>query len=235
MKNLNRKFLVIGFLVFVVGAFMPAYSFADVDVYVEGAYTETDLVVYIYADIDGDTVLRSAGVKLTYSPSELTVGSAEKNEDDWFMGAGGQEPEEYMDPEIETTGEVVIILGKLDTDVPGVGVSGTRVLLGKVSFTRTESSMPYSPDLSIGLGRTGDFANFVDTEVPLANVLDASITFGSAEIHERGDANGSGTISTADYITIRNNIGATDFPPWMDCNGSESISTADYICVRNKM
>ena len=234
-----------GFLVFVVVAFMPAHSFAGVDVYAEGAYTETDLVVYIYADIDGVTELRSAGVKLTYSPSELTVVSAEKNEDDWYMGAGVQDPDkEYMDPDIETTGEVVIILGKLDTLAPSEGVSGDRVLLGKVSFARVGEEMPFSPTLGLTFAYgTGDpedsFKNFVDTEVP-ANVLDddddpASINFGSAEIHERGDANASGTISTADYIAIRNNIGATDFPPWMDCNGSESISTADYICVRNRM
>ncbi len=51
---------------------------AAVDIYAEGAYTDSDLVVYIYADIDTDAVC-SAGVKLTYDSGVVSVVSAEKN------------------------------------------------------------------------------------------------------------------------------------------------------------
>ena len=59
LKKLSRSLLIIGLLVFVASALIPVNSFADVDVYGEGAYTESDL-----ADINGPNIL-SAGVKLT--------------------------------------------------------------------------------------------------------------------------------------------------------------------------
>ena len=229
MKQLIRQFLIFGIALFVLCAFAPSNSFAGVNVFAEGAYTATDLVVYIYADINGGTVLRSAGVKLTYPAAGLNVTSAEKNETAWFLGS-----EAYMDPDTGTAGEVIFILGKLDTAAPAEGVSGTRVLLGKVTFDRTDSTMPYAPVLSMVLGKSGDFANFVDTATP-AVVMDGSVTFGTMTVKERGDANGDGNITAVDYVAIRNNLSATDFPPYMDCNNDGSISAVDYVCVRNKL
>jgi hypothetical protein len=202
---------------------------ADVDVYAEGAYTDTDLVLYIYADITPHIL--SYGVKVIFETSELTLTSAEKNEDVWFFGDGSTN-HPYMEPETATPGEVIIIGGKLDTAAPTAGVTGERVLLGKVIFTRTGSAMPFSPTLSLDFARGGDYENFVQTDGEALDDTGVSFAF---EVHERGDANGNGSISTADYIIIRNSIGSTDAPPWVDCNGSGDISTADYICVRNKI
>jgi hypothetical protein len=204
---------------------LPMNGFAGVHVYAQGAYTADELDVYIYADIDGGTVLRSAGVKLTYNDAELDVTSAVKNDTVWAIGS-----EAYMDPDTSTGGEVVFILGKLDTGAPTEGVSGTRVLLGTVTFSRAGGTTDFGVVLS--LGKTGDFSNFVDTGDPAA-VLDLSVTFDS-EIHERGDANGDGNINGADYVAVRNHLGSDDFPPWVDCNDDGSINGADYVCVRNK-
>lgn len=202
---------------------------ADVDVNFEGAYTETDLALYIYADIT--SAILSYGVKISYDTSELTLSNAEKNEAVWFFG-DGTDNHPYMEPETTNPGEVIIIGGKLDTAAPSAGVTGGRVLLGKVFFNRQDTSMPFTPSLNIDLARGGSFDNFVQTD---GVVLDGAGVEFSLELHERGDANGSGGISTADYIIIRNSIGSADAPPWVDCNGSETVSTADYVCVRNKM
>jgi hypothetical protein len=67
MKRSGRNLFIIGLAIFIIGPLIPpGIVAAGVDVYAEGAYTDTDLVVYIYAKINGGTVLRSAGVKLTY-------------------------------------------------------------------------------------------------------------------------------------------------------------------------
>lgn len=232
MKKSSRSLLIIGLLVFMASALIPVNSLAaDVDVYVEGAYTESDLAVYIYADINSPTELRSAGVKLTYEPSELTVTSAEKNESVWFLGS-----ESYMDPDTSTAGEVVIILGKLDTGDATAGVSGDRVLLGKVRFSRTGSSMPFSPTLGIALGKVNPYANFVDTAEPTANVLDnTGVNFGTIKIAERGDANADGSINALDAGTVRNIFfGGGSYVCYADCNGDGNINALDAGCVRDK-
>ncbi len=230
MKKNILQFLMVGLAFFVVCALTPAAVFAGVNVYAEGAYDSDDLVVYIYADIDGGTELRSAGVKLTYSTTELTVNSTAKNDTAWFLGS-----ETYMAPDTSTPGEVTIILGKLDTAAPTEGVSGTRVLLGKIRFDRAEATMPFVPTLSMGLGKSGDFANFVDTTTPIAVEMDASVTFGTITVRERGDANGDGTITVLDIRTLRQNLGASDTPPWVDCDGDGSVGVLDVRCVKTKM
>lgn len=134
VKKIVKRFFVFCFVLLAAIQLTPVTALADVNVFAEGAYTASELVVYIYADTTVNTasVLRSAGVKLTYDDSLLTVVAAEKNEDVWSLGN-----ESYMEPDTETAGEAVIILGKLDTEAPTEGVSGNRVLLGKVSFTHT--------------------------------------------------------------------------------------------------
>ena len=233
-------FLVAGLLF--MAAVLPAA--AAVTVYAEGAYTDSDLVVYIYADITTDAIC-SAGIKLSYDNTVLTVASAEKNDAVWFMGAGGPD-HSYMNPEDAGDG-VIVICGKLDTNNPTVGVIGDRVLLGKVTFTRkVDFSMPGVNDpegffgISVGLGRDEPFANFVTTgavelDADADPVPSEPVAFTGATVRERGDANGDGNINVADYIAIRNNINATIFPPYMDCNVDGAINVADYICVRNKI
>ena len=218
---------------FVLAVSMPAAWAADVDVYVEGAYTENDLAVYIYADINGSSIL-SSGVKLTYETSDLTLTSAEKNESVWFLGS-----ETYMDPDTSTPGEVVIICGKLDEAVPLGGVSGDRVLLGKVRFDRTESSMPFSPQLSIGYANgTGDpsddFKNFVETG---GGVLDGTgVAFGPVTIRERGDANKDNVITSLDMFKVKDIVSTSgDYTCFADCNDDDVITSLDMFCIKNKL
>lgn len=207
---------------------------ASVNVFVEGAYTDTDLAVYVYANITGDNIL-SAGVKLTYQTSDLTVTSATKNEDDWYMGDGTTN-EAYMDPDTSTPGEVIIICGKLDSTTGHAldGVSGDRVLLGVIRFSRTGSTMPFSPILSIDLGKGGDYDNFVETD---GDVLDGTgVTFGTIEVHERGDANGDGNVNVLDMSTIKYfMVNGGDYHCWMDCNDDENINVQDMSCIKYKM
>ena len=208
---------------------VPGLWAADVDVYAEGAYTENDLAVYIYADINGPKIL-SSGVKLTYETSELAVTSAEKNESVWFLGS-----ETYMDPDTTTPGEVVLICGKLDEAAPLAGVSGDRVLLGKIRFNRTESSMPFSPTLSIGYAHgTGsdDFKSFVDVD---GNVLDAAgVDFVSITVRERGDANTYGGITMADAMLAKDMyVNALPYVCFADAIDDEKITMADAMEIKN--
>jgi hypothetical protein len=230
LKKSSRSLLIIGLLVFVASALIPVNSFADVDVYGEGAYTESDLVVYIYADINSPTELRSAGVKLTYETAALTVDTAEKNDSDWFLGS-----ESYMDPDMSTAGEVVIILGKLDTGDATAGVSGDRVLLGKVRFNRTGSSIPFSPTLGLALGKVDPYANFVDTAEPTANVLDdTGVNFGLITVKERGDANGDGNITMADAMFVKHMFqSGLPYVCYADANSDDGISMADAMLIKH--
>ena len=201
---------------------------ADVAVYAEGAYTDTDLVLYVYADITNGAIL-SFGVKVAY-PEGLTYTGATKNETVWYFGNGTPEFD-YMEPENDGSG-VVIIGGKLDATNPTEGVQGNRVLLGTVNFTH--SGMTDFSGVSVSYGRgdgSDDYKNFVDVD---GGVVDGTVSF-STEIHERGDANADGNVNAVDYVSIRNNINASDFPPWMDCNEDNSVNAVDYVCIRNKI
>ncbi|MBU4262277.1 MAG: hypothetical protein KKC76_10470 [Proteobacteria bacterium] len=214
---------------------------ADVDVYAEGAYTDTDLVVYIYADINTADPLVSAGVKLSYDSSKLTFASAIKNDTDWYFGTSALK-HPYQDPQ-DTGSSVVFLCGKIDEITPTEGVTGTRKLIGKATFNRTESAAPgTSPEtyfgsaLELGVTRTdgGEFANFVTTgEAVLDNT--ASLDMSNVIIRERGDANADGTISVQDILRAKSLIGTTDFPVYSDCNDSGDISVQDILCIKSKI
>jgi len=238
MKKTTGKFIVFWFAFFAFIQLNSAPAHSDVNVFAEGAYTADTLVVYIYTDTKVGTVteLRSAGVKLAYDTSELTLSSAEKNESVWFLGG-----EAYMEPEISTPGEVVFILGKLDPADPAAGVSGDRVLLGKVTFTRAGTTTAFG--LGLDLGKHGveedppgsgifSFKNFVKTD---GNVLDEyGVSFGSISVYERGDANGDGSVTNIDMGTVRNLIlGSGGYRVYADANGDGMITNVDMGTVRN--
>lgn len=216
-------------------------SAAEVDVYAEGAYTATDLVVYIYADINTADPLVSAGVQLTYDSSKLTLTSAEKNEADWYFGTATQKYP-YQAPQ-DTGSAVIFLCGRIDADNPSAGVTGTRKLIGKTTFNRVETSLPVaSPEsyfgAALGLGiirpEPAQFANFVTTgEAVLDNT--ASLDMTSVIIRERGDANGDGTISVQDILRAKSLIGSSDFPVYSDCNDSGDISVQDILCIKSKI
>jgi len=234
----TRRGLVwgLGALMVIMGAFLASNAIAaEVDVYAEGAYTDTDLVVYIYADITNPIL--SYGVKVGFNTDDLEVESAEKNETDWYFGSGTT-TYEYMGPEIDNTaGTVVIIGGKLDTADPTAGVSGDRILLGKVTFNRLSSN---TPSITLDFARDGDFANFVKPTDP-PTVLDDQTTpeegvgF-TVTVRERGDANADGTIDIRDLRTLRQAIGSPENASvWVDCNGDENVDIRDVRCLRQKI
>lgn len=229
-KHIGRR-IVVGIAALIFCALIPATSFgADVDVYAEGAYTDTDLVLYIYADITQPIL--SFGVKVNY-PENLTYSSATKNEDVWYFGDGSTN-HPYMDPEVEDSG-VVIIGGKLDTGAPTAGVTGTRVLLGTVTFTHSGITDFSGVTLTYGRGDgTGDYKNFVATDGTVKDGTADGVGF-AVEIHERGDANGDGSIDIRDLRILRSEIGNTDLPPWINCNGDESVDVRDVRCLRSKI
>ena len=79
-KNIT-KLLIIGLAVFGMAAFLLPTSLlaGEVDVYLEGAYDDEFLDVYIYADCNVAAVI-SYGVRLEYLGSELTVDDMAKND-----------------------------------------------------------------------------------------------------------------------------------------------------------
>jgi hypothetical protein len=213
---------------------LPGYS-ANVAVYAEGAYTATNLDLYIYADIDTSDPILSFGVKVNHPP-EWTVEAASKNENDWYFG----EPEPgtkypYMVPDSSSPGSVIIIGGKLDTNAPTQGVSGSRVLLGKVTFDHDgATNFDGVVDLTYahGLGApTDSFKNFVGTD---GTVKDGEGMSFAVEIHERGDANGDGRFDVNDFLALKTFSGSSVFPCWADCNGDERIDVNDFLCLKTK-
>lgn len=178
---------------FLIIMMVPAVSFA-VDVSAECAYSATNLVCEIYVNTDGD-ILRSGGVMLSYNPAELLgpTGTirpiATKNESDWYFGAGGPE-HTYMDPETSIDGEVVFIVGMLDTTDTALGVIGTRVPVGTVTFERATSTFPVSDPstlfgVGLAFGRSTPYINFVNTA---GTSLDdtGAVSFGAPIIVESG-------------------------------------------------
>jgi hypothetical protein len=244
MKD-RRNILIITMAVFIMGVGLPSVSSAA-DVSVECAYrndgdlpgTPADLECHIYVNTDGVSLI-SGGVKLLYDTDKLATPTVTKNDSDWYFGAGGPD-HPYMDPDDTNLGEVIYIVGKLDTnDDPQVGVNGSRVLIGTATFTRkTDEILSGKQDAFFGissdLGRTtASFVNFVDTA---GDPLDApgNTNFLAPVVTERGDANADGTINSVDYIRVRNLRNSTDFPPYVDCNYDGAVNSVDYICVRNK-
>lgn len=240
---MNRKLaIVIGLLAVFLLVAGQALA-ADVDVYAEGAYTNSDLVVYIYADINTTDIL-SFGVKLNYDNSKLEVASAQKNEDIWYMGNGSTNYP-YVDPDVSTSGQVVILGGKLDTGDPTAGVAAgqQRVLLGTVTFHRLDSATPTSPQeeyfgITLALGKASPYVNFASTA---GDSLDSNVGF-SAIVRERGDANADNTIDVTDISALRyflRNGGVVHC--YMNCNGdlddsgNEVIDVTDISCIRFKL
>lgn len=235
MKD-KRNILFIALVVFLMGVGLPAVSMAA-DVTTECAYTDTDVVCYIYTNA-GTPGLISAGVNIGYDDFELTVSTATKNEAVWYFGDGTPAGNHaYMNPETATAGEIVYIVGKLDEGAPSAGVSGARVLIGTATFTRNSTTDPGADPaaffgISTGLGRmTGSFVNFADTSG--AN-LDSPFN-STTTVVERGDANADGSVNILDVRTLRQNLGSSDAPVWVDCDGDGSITILDVRCLRQQI
>ena len=228
--NRFRVHLVLIAAVAITAAFIPAASFAaDVDVYIDGSYTDTDLVVHVFADINAGPIL-SFGVRVDYPPS-LVLSSATKNEAVWYFGDGTPEYS-YMDPEEEGNG-VVIIGGKLDTSAPTDGVAGSRVLLGTIKFTHSGVTDFCGVTLTYGRGDgTGDFKNFVGTD---GTVYDGAGVGFSVGFHVTGDVTGDGWVNLTDLNLIRDNFMTSGDPGWIpaDINCDGWVNLTDLNLIRD--
>jgi len=235
---MNKKLLfTIGLLA--VFLLITGQALAQVTVWGEGAWTDTDVQICIYANIPDTDALRSFGVRLVYNPSELIFDGSKstKNEAVWYFGDGTNN-EHYMDPtdvEVDSNHRAVITIGGiLDTNDTGKKVSGDRVLLATIWFTRpTGASGPLSSSLTLELGKPDPFDNFV---VDSNTVLDESVTFEAVNVFERGDANGDGAINALDAAAIRDIFfaGGGVYYCYADCNNDGSINALDFACVRDK-
>lgn len=233
MKNLcdlKGRGLIFVYAVIIYYALLNTAAFAaDVDVYAEGAFTDTDLVVYVYANINAGPIL-SFGVKVNY-PDGLTFSSASKNDAAWYF-SDGTINHPNMNPEDEGTG-VVIIGGKLDAEAPTAGVTGTRVLLGTVNFTHNNITDFSGVTLTYGRGDgTDDYKNFVGID---GTVCDGDGVGFDVEIRERGDADGDRMLTTSDISAIRELLDGNDYVVFADCNDDGVLTNLDMFCVRNKI
>lgn len=227
MKEKLKKCYML--LIFMLITFTAHYALAEVNVYCEGAYTEEELCLYIYTDITNGVELRSAGVKITYNNLILTINSAEINNNVWYIG------NESCNPDTDTSGEIILIAGKLDTENPNSGVYGTRTLLGKCILNRTTSSSSFN--ITIGIGKSGaggTFANFVDVNIP-AQTIDSTVTFGDIKIFERGDATMDGRVTPRDINKTKSYIGTNIFHCCVDCNGDGAVTPRDINCVKSRI
>ncbi len=237
IKQNNRTFWLIAACMAVCLIMWTSLAWAETSVYAEGAYDDTSLVLYVYADITDDAPLVSQCFKLTYDPTKLTFSTASKNEAVWYFGKGGPDYP-YKDPE-DTGDAVVVIGGKLDTDAPQAGVSGDRVLLGTVTFNRLSSGTPPDPlapeeyfGISLDIGKGGNFANFVDVN---GNCQDNnSNLFKGITIRERGDADADGYITNSDFFAIKPLIN-NKYVVYADCDSDGVITNSDYFCVKGKI
>jgi hypothetical protein len=244
-----KKSILLGCLSVLTGFAIPVFAIgADVDVYAEGAINETELIVYVYADVNVDNLL-SYGVSLSYDSSELTVAQVQKDPDPipytsnvtkWYLGETWASYKNNPDPDYSVPDEIIIIGGKLDPDNPTQGVEqGTRVLLAMVTFQAADVQIPVNPTLSLSYARgdgTSSYKNFVRLNNNTPEVLDGpNVYFGSVEVFQLGDADGNGAISPSDVNTVKFNIGNADAPCYIDCDKSGSITPSDINCIKSKI
>jgi len=243
VKKSYSHFLLIGILVFAICALMPITSFAaDVDVYAEGAYEDNNLDLYVYADINADPIL-SFGFKLTWDAVYgLSVMTAEKNKAVWELEVDDPDPDKgYLpDPDFSVPCQVVIIGGRSMKSAPTAGVTGQRVLLAKVAFTRTGMDVPIVQiGLSEGLPPGGSaYDNFVTNQFngDDPEVLDNGGGGFFVTIAQRGDANADGNINISDVTKIREMI-FDQIPKtcYADCNNDGDVNISDVTCIREKI
>lgn len=228
----RRGILFFALMVLVLAA-VPGTALAQVNVYAEGAYTTTELHVYIYADITGSP-LCSFGVSLNYDPNKLTIPPNKppiKNEAVWYFGAPPPNQVPYMSPDFTTSGKIIYIGGKLATTSPAEGVGPlNRVLLGKAIFSRNGDT---NFGITLGLGKTTpNFNNFVTTT---GTPTDSVVSFAIPIIVKAGDADKNGSINALDSGIIRNIFFSSGaYSVFADCNLDGGINALDAGCVRDK-
>jgi len=163
---------------------LPSHA-ATVDVLGEANLSDTALSVNIYANTAASIL--SFGVKLTYSASDLSVTSVERNDTSWYLGnASTTYP--YIAPDSSIQGQVTVIGGLLDTGNPTGGITGQKILLATVNFNRLT---PAAPSLSLTYAKASPYKNFVSTGGTIyddaSQGVSFSVNFGSTCAKCTGD------------------------------------------------
>ena len=224
-----RRSLALVLAVSLVVLVLPAAVMAA-SVSAECAYTDTDVVCEVYVDT-ASVELRSGGVRLTYTPGDLTVNSAEINDTVWFFGAGGSDFATPNAIDTSVPGIVDLVVGKLDTNATSAGVTGARVLIGRVTFSRNNANLPVV--IAAGLARGGEpFVSFVNATS--GDPLDGT-TFNTI-VAERCDVNGNGIINTLDFTILRAMLrNGDDYVVYADCYNDGRLTTLDFTALRAKL
>ncbi|MFZ5569349.1 MAG: hypothetical protein ACOZF0_03015 [Thermodesulfobacteriota bacterium] len=174
----DSQFRLLPLLILFATLSLPGRALSEtVHVYGEGEFSESMVTVRIYADIQSGNLI-SFGVKLSYNPADLSLVSAEKNEETWYFGQGAQR-HAYVDPVTTNPGEVIIVGGKLDADNPAAGVGGDKILLGTVRFNRATAN---PPAVSLSIGKNGDYKNFVTTGNVILDDDTQALRFGAVTL-----------------------------------------------------
>ena len=238
----TRKSLTMVLATLLTALILPAAALALPAVSVECAYndadTGTDLTCEVWVDTQGDT-LRSGGVLVTFNPGILSNATPTRDAAWKFTGPGAP-PDgwPYMNPEVGA-GTVLFIVGTLDTNDTGLGITG-RAKIGDITFTRnaTPPAGTAGADqatffgISVGLGRGGDYVNFVNTA---GTNLDAPLPTFAAIAAERGDVDANGIIDVLDIRALRLNLSTPNAPIYMDCDANGIVDVLDTRCLRLKL
>jgi hypothetical protein len=162
MKNLlTRPALLLA------AALLASPASAAVQVYGEASSTGPNIRVQVFADISSASIV-SHTFKLYYNASQFQILSASRNESVWYFFDGARMLPQPP-PSAPAPGQVLFISGHMDARTPHAGVTGNRVLLATVDFTRNDSS---TPTFDLTIGQTGQFASFVTTN---GSVLEAQV------------------------------------------------------------
>jgi len=144
---------------------------ATIDVVGEVNTADSNLSVNIYASTAVNIL--SFGVKLTYSATDLSLTSVERNDAIWYFGNTAT-TYPYITPDTSTGGQVIIIGGLLNTGNPTGGVTGERILLATVTFNRLTA---HAPALSLSYARLSPYKNFVGTNGTVYDDASQGVSF----------------------------------------------------------
>ena len=177
MRIILKSVTRLTFLVFLFFISIPfSVTAAEVDIYAEAMYSAQKVNLYIYANIN-TTELISFGLKVIYSEDTTPVSSG-VNDKIWYLG-GMSSKYPYLEPDMETEGEIIITGYMLDTSSPNQGVSGQDVLLGVIQFDRTSPIAPFFFIYPVG---EGDFDNFVSVSGVVLDDQPDGVYFSSLSI-----------------------------------------------------
>ena len=158
---MSKKWYIIGIIaLFVVAVKIWLYFSSDVKVWVEGTYTEQEILAKIYADIE-IPCLTSFGFQFIYHPKQLKIDYIQSDENFCYTANYSSfhdferlKFKPYNLKNIDSSFENIIFVGSKSSNGCNrpdrrnyTCIFGKKTLLGEIKFKRTEHSMPFDPSL----------------------------------------------------------------------------------------